>query len=414
MTFGAGLGFISIPKCPHSHKTRKQVVEISGALILLSFVFLAVLTSAAVIVMQDMKVLYKDIKHVTILKVFLEKYVLWCKVINVIIFVLSMVVHNKSYVECANFLLRIIDRRKYYGVATMLSTKYVKRMKTMTIWVWGVFLLYQVLALSMFLYKDLTLRNLIVTVAYGLMYTTVLVIALYIVHTTCAYTECFNCCYDAIKETLRQRLREGPEGKSALTKLQHLQKLYLHLVTNYKRHILSTGNVIYFSEQFIFTVQIYSDDVLSFLYKFPISKLTNIEADQVQMLVLSLTLEKPVMKASHMFTFGLPLVPVLVSNTVTYVLVALQFDQNLKSREYPELLDNIAEKFSDAQLWFKEAKLTLNNNNNKTVEMVFTVKQLPEQLEENTKFLRVHVNNLMIADAEFLNFVSLIDLILSK
>nr|CAI5840070.1 unnamed protein product [Callosobruchus analis] len=257
VTFGAGLGFISIPKCPHSHKTNRQFVEISKTLILLSFVLLAILISAVVIVMQDMKALCDDIKHVTILKVFLEKYVLWCKLVNITIFVLSMVVHNKSYVNNANFLLRVIDRRKYYGIATMLSSRFVKRMKSMTVRVWGIFFVYEIVALSLYFYKEPTLRNLIVTVAYGLMYTTVLTIALYIVHTTSAYTQCFNACYDAIKQTLQKRLREGPEGKSALTKLQYLQKLYLHLVQNYKRHILSTGNVIYFSEQFIFTVQIF-------------------------------------------------------------------------------------------------------------------------------------------------------------
>ncbi|CAH1977215.1 unnamed protein product [Acanthoscelides obtectus] len=49
------------------------------------------------------------------------------------------------------------------------------------------------------------------------------------------------------------------------------------------------------------------------------------------MLVLSLTLQKPIMRASHMFTIGMPIVPTLVSNIVTYVLVCLQMDQGLKT-----------------------------------------------------------------------------------
>nr|CAH7722627.1 unnamed protein product [Callosobruchus chinensis] len=207
--------------------------------------------------------------------------------------------------------------------------------------------------LKLFLEKT-TLRNLIVTVAYGLTYASTLSIALYIVHTTSAYTECFNSCYDAIKETMEQKLREGPEGKSVLIKLQHLQKLYLHLVRNYKSHVLSTGNFVYFSEQFIFTVQIFVhgylytsiivayhmkfeclilfDSIAMFVVVLIIFPTSDTVYHSVQMLVLSFTLEKPIMRASHMFTFGLPLVPALVSNTVTYVLVALQFDQNLKSR----------------------------------------------------------------------------------
>uniref|UniRef100_A0A6P7G8L0 Uncharacterized protein LOC114339068 n=1 Tax=Diabrotica virgifera virgifera TaxID=50390 RepID=A0A6P7G8L0_DIAVI len=47
-----------------------------------------------------------------------------------------------------------------------------------------------------------------------------------------------------------------------------------------------------------------SDDLISFLYKFPISKLTKAEANQVEMLVTTLVLEKPELRASNIFTVG--------------------------------------------------------------------------------------------------------------
>ncbi|CAH1977217.1 unnamed protein product [Acanthoscelides obtectus] len=52
------------------------------------------------------------------------------------------------------------------------------------------------------------------------------------------------------------------------------------------------------------------------------------------MLVSCLTLEKPIMRASDMFTVGVPLIPTLVSNIVTYVLVALQMDQNRRHKTH--------------------------------------------------------------------------------
>ncbi|KAF5276718.1 hypothetical protein FQR65_LT16231 [Abscondita terminalis] len=47
-----------------------------------------------------------------------------------------------------------------------------------------------------------------------------------------------------------------------------------------------------------------SEDILSFLFKYPISKLTAEEAAQVELLIVTLSLHKPVLKASDIFVVG--------------------------------------------------------------------------------------------------------------
>nr|XP_023022813.1 uncharacterized protein LOC111511034 [Leptinotarsa decemlineata] len=68
-----------------------------------------------------------------------------------------------------------------------------------------------------------------------------------------------------------------------------------------------------------------NEDVLSFLFKYPISKLTRQEAAQVEMLVATLILQKPVVRASDTITIGRRLLASISGTVLTYVLVALQF-----------------------------------------------------------------------------------------
>ncbi|KAF2900677.1 hypothetical protein ILUMI_05513, partial [Ignelater luminosus] len=67
------------------------------------------------------------------------------------------------------------------------------------------------------------------------------------------------------------------------------------------------------------------EDILSFLLKYPISKLSPTEAAQVETLITTLTIQKPVLRASDIFTVGTKLLASISGTVVTYVLVALQF-----------------------------------------------------------------------------------------
>ncbi|KAL3275938.1 hypothetical protein HHI36_020672 [Cryptolaemus montrouzieri] len=68
-----------------------------------------------------------------------------------------------------------------------------------------------------------------------------------------------------------------------------------------------------------------SDDTLSFLFKYPICKLSEPEAHQVEMLIYTLSTHKPIIRASDIFTVRTELLASISGTVVTYVLVALQF-----------------------------------------------------------------------------------------
>ncbi|KAF5281033.1 hypothetical protein FQA39_LY05238 [Lamprigera yunnana] len=70
-----------------------------------------------------------------------------------------------------------------------------------------------------------------------------------------------------------------------------------------------------------------NNDLLSFLFKYPISTLTNEEANQVEMLIKTLILQKPVLRASDLCTIGIRLVAPVSGFVLTYVLVAVQFHE---------------------------------------------------------------------------------------
>ncbi|KAF2905294.1 hypothetical protein ILUMI_00888 [Ignelater luminosus] len=70
-------------------------------------------------------------------------------------------------------------------------------------------------------------------------------------------------------------------------------------------------------------------DTLSFLFKYPISKLNAAEANQVEMLITTLLIRKPILKASDIFKVETRLFASITGTVVTYVLVALQFHAKL-------------------------------------------------------------------------------------
>ncbi|XP_031355076.1 uncharacterized protein LOC116179424 [Photinus pyralis] len=73
-------------------------------------------------------------------------------------------------------------------------------------------------------------------------------------------------------------------------------------------------------------INVVNGDILPFLYKYPINKLTPAEIVQVEALICTLTLHKPVFRASDLFVVGTGLLASVSGTIVTYVLVALQFN----------------------------------------------------------------------------------------
>ncbi|XP_076264012.1 uncharacterized protein LOC143198578 [Rhynchophorus ferrugineus] len=69
-----------------------------------------------------------------------------------------------------------------------------------------------------------------------------------------------------------------------------------------------------------------SNDLISYIYKYPITKLTLEEANLVESLLLVLHTHKPKMAIFDIFTVRKSIIPSVVGQVVTYGLVALQFN----------------------------------------------------------------------------------------
>ncbi|XP_031354652.1 uncharacterized protein LOC116179083 isoform X3 [Photinus pyralis] len=67
-----------------------------------------------------------------------------------------------------------------------------------------------------------------------------------------------------------------------------------------------------------------SDDLLSFLFKYKISKLKKPAADEVELLIKTLIIRKPVMNASKIFVIHTGLLLPVLKTWFTYFLVGVQ------------------------------------------------------------------------------------------
>ncbi|KAJ8922447.1 hypothetical protein NQ315_004394 [Exocentrus adspersus] len=219
--------------------------------------------------------------------------------------------------------------------------------------------------------KELGLESLLLSASMLVNNINALAFAVYSITTLIIYKALFRACLNGIRNTLHHG-----DGVALLKRLQHQQQFYIVVCSNYKKHVFGFGNPIFYTGQLVFTVlsvvQAYffafepvdegegywfvffskfyhsflsvmsavicieansihfmSRDLISFLYKYRINKLSDAEALQVEMLLITLHTEKPVLTASNLFTFGISLLASVSGTAVTYVLVALQFHASL-------------------------------------------------------------------------------------
>ncbi|XP_031352485.1 uncharacterized protein LOC116177614 [Photinus pyralis] len=85
---------------------------------------------------------------------------------------------------------------------------------------------------------------------------------------------------------------------------------------------------LYFMWEIVDSIQQFdtlTDEILSFLFKYHVSKLTRTEAAQVEMLINVITAQRPIFNACDIFVVGTKLFATVCGTIVTYVMVALQF-----------------------------------------------------------------------------------------
>ncbi|KAK9880885.1 hypothetical protein WA026_013213 [Henosepilachna vigintioctopunctata] len=92
--------------------------------------------------------------------------------------------------------------------------------------------------------------------------------------------------------------------------------------------IIRTASSFYFGFSFLKNVEgliRQSEDILRYIYKFPISKLNDEEMTKVEALFHTVISHRPVITVSNLFNIHAGLIPPICGVIITYVLVALQF-----------------------------------------------------------------------------------------
>ncbi|KAF5306383.1 hypothetical protein FQR65_LT18579 [Abscondita terminalis] len=110
---------------------------------------------------------------------------------------------------------------------------------------------------------------------------------------------------------------------------------FFYLFLGYAKGARVNGIVVFHSFGFVIGLMWYmingdqmknvADSLSSFLFKYPISKLSLEEATQIELFIITLRMYKPILTASDMFTVETNLLSSISGTVVTYVLVALQF-----------------------------------------------------------------------------------------
>ncbi|KAJ3663179.1 hypothetical protein Zmor_007485 [Zophobas morio] len=197
------------------------------------------------------------------------------------------------------------------------------------------------------------------------------------------YDRLFKRCYYEIEKFLSRQLVSAEvsqiSGRVFINRLQKLQRLYMCLRRNFKvnEELLQPTVILvftvyvcllligygYFATTFVMghvgmlkfdlfilakslglalwfcylcyeaqMISMMNEKIVSYLFKYPVSKLNPIESAQVETLISTLTLLKPEMRASDIVTLGTGLLVSMSGTVVTYVLVALQFDALLSHK----------------------------------------------------------------------------------
>nr|XP_008190686.2 PREDICTED: uncharacterized protein LOC103312264 isoform X2 [Tribolium castaneum] len=281
-------------------------------------------------------------------------------------------------------LITLINNKVKYGVEVILTSHTAKRLRNMfMVMVIGL----TVEEIIMF-FVELTMENVTNELFVRMIMIEIFILSnaslgLYCIQFLFMYEYMFDQCFNEIEKFLNElpanyfRVFENSQqnvisGLTLFEQLQKLQRLYMSLRRNFKLNetFLQPGVIIihcvnicflligyvYFSVMFFEgeavllkfdiylilkssalvvafcflcyqaqKVAVMSQDILSFLFKCPISKLNKLESAQVEMLIATLTIQKPEVKVSDIFTIGTGLLASISGAVLTYVLVALQF-----------------------------------------------------------------------------------------
>lgn len=182
------------------------------------------------------------------LKLKMEIIILLIKIENFFVFYMSVFLRTKSFLPRFNNFISLFDKRKYYGINTILDRSMTRKLK----------LRMTVIIYSCLIYLSFNMVDVVVQVPSfktfqlfsGVIMNAVLMsISLNLYYFIDAYYYVLKACYKAIENTL-----ETPNDTSYnhLQRLQYLQRFYLSVTSNYGKHMLGVGTLVWYIEQLLF------------------------------------------------------------------------------------------------------------------------------------------------------------------
>lgn len=257
VTFGFPLIAVLPPVCVHMKNGRpRNLLKFNNRNIAISISCTAILLARVVFCHQDLK-LTEYFLHRTYMKDLAQEVL----TTNAIILAVNFYFFNRTYRIYTNSLITMVEKRKLFGVDTLLSKHATKRLVKILRTVLYIAVPYCCSCACYSIFESFTIKtcilevgNLICTITLG----TALALQLALFQ---IYWHLFDSSYLAIKTSLEFNIENKANHSklinvSLIKKLQYLQAFYIIICENYKHHILSLGNLAYYLTLFLTTISV--------------------------------------------------------------------------------------------------------------------------------------------------------------
>lgn len=254
--FGLGDTYHGIPVCPHfDHVKRPQIrpkTWITGWSILINFLMTADLYFS-------FKKLQEDYPPGELGQILLDMI----KLFNSLVFSTVALKQKSRHLDYLNYLIRLIENRKKYGIETVLNQRTTFIYRSATFCVVAIFAVFSTFfSFTTAWPKYVAVSELIHLSGSVLMLYSFFNIALYLFLSLEIFSKAFSAFQTTILKTLEEKIYESQQGRKLLAEvslvdqLRYSREFYLRICHIYNTYVLR-ANFIYYCEQVVEIIAIF-------------------------------------------------------------------------------------------------------------------------------------------------------------
>lgn len=253
--FSLGMIYIALPECPHSNPVKKGAFKKSLGVRILNTLYITIFLIGIIYFVIQIS------RNPTLLNLIKHNLVI-TKLLNSFCFTLFVHFYQNKMMKYTTQLMKLLEKRKYYGIETLLTTKNTRNIHNNTLFV----VIFTVIYISYFIFSNLMKAETFIDIWFvftmSFNYMALGSLALFLAGLTDVYRALFTNFYKATGNALNERLL-NKKPNSNVNKIQLFQDYYLRLSHNYNQHTLSIANILYYVE-IVFCVVVVS--VQTYLY----------------------------------------------------------------------------------------------------------------------------------------------------